>query len=109
MPCVFPAGGTPPSELKRGEGVAPRAYKLTPVASDARSHGVARKLDNPMSDYATTRDELFGKGKATDETRDALEKRAEFRQLVLTRATIRINAALFYDYCVLEHESAVGN
>lgn len=58
-------------------------------------------------------DERFGTGEVNDEpnllTRKAIDERAEIRQLVLSRATIRINAALFFDYCVLEHESAVGN
>ena len=67
-----------------------------------------------MNNYARTFvDERFGAGKTTDEpnrlTRDALERRAELGQLVLSRATIRINAALFYDYCLLEHEPAVGH
>jgi hypothetical protein len=67
-----------------------------------------------MSDHArTSGDDRLRKGKTTDgpslNTRDALERRAELGQLVLSRATIRVNAALFYDYCVLEHESAVGN
>ena len=67
-----------------------------------------------MRDYARTSWEgRFGKGKTTDgpnlHTRDVLEKRAELRQLVLSRATVLINAALFSDYCVLEHESAVGD
>jgi hypothetical protein len=67
-----------------------------------------------MNDYArTSGDERFGKGNTSDDpshhARDARDKRAELGKLVLSGATIRIDTALFCDYCVLEHESAVGD
>ena len=70
-------------------------------------------VQQPMSDYARTgTDDRFGTEDGTDEAHSldrGGDRKAELQRLLLSRATIRINAALFDDCCVLEHESAVGH
>lgn len=68
----------------------------------------------PMSNYARTgTDGRCATEDGDDDShlrvRDSGERKIGLQQLLLSRATIRINAALFDDCCVLEHESAVGH